>query len=228
VASVVVAIGARLHQRGVARQPHQFGAELDELLHPGVGPLHQGCVLRLDQHRPLLHQFADMRQVRQHQGGVFFGLLAAPRHVDAAGIHHHGIDQPVDAFADDFALRSPIDHPDFVAVVAHGIDAEIPDRGGDDGKQADNEIKLRSYFPVVKHNAIPSLRRPAFWAAVMSLSHSRHRGDASVVGPLGLPAATASLSNQACETPIKPITDRRVDCRWEKTSGVARFGITSL
>ena len=54
---------------------------------------------------PLLHLLLHGRELLDDQRREFLGLDVVPRHVDAARIHHHPKDQPVDLLADNRGVR---------------------------------------------------------------------------------------------------------------------------
>ena len=132
---VVVAERPRLHQPDLARQPHQFGAEANELGDPLRGMLHHRTLRRLGERQPLRHQPLHAVQLGQDERRIFFRLGVVARHVDAAAVHHDLVDQAVDALADDRPRRGAIDVVDLLVVGLEAADRDPAQRGRHQGEQ---------------------------------------------------------------------------------------------
>ena len=94
---VVVAPFAARGRADLVGAAHQFGAELDELLDALLEGGELLGVVRLHQRFPALYDLEDLRVELEQPFAVFLHHRRVGRHVDAAGFHHHGINQRIDA-----------------------------------------------------------------------------------------------------------------------------------
>ena len=141
---VVVAELARLDQRAGIRDAHQLAAELDEFRRLRLEPGEIVLAFHAHQSTPLADDVADHGQIGEQRLAVLGSLLARARHVDAAGIHDRGIDQPVDAFGKQCAIRGTPDFSDLVRIGQTRVDRKPSDRRRYQGHGCQQGIDLRA------------------------------------------------------------------------------------
>jgi len=138
----IVAPLAALGRADLGPQSHQFLAELDELLNALGEFLELLRIVGANIRAPFLHDLGDPLVELEQQIAIALGARNIGRHVDAARLHHHGVDQPVHALD---VLRSDqrglvfIGHRRLMA----GIDDGDPgQRHGRGREQRENAVKL--------------------------------------------------------------------------------------
>ena len=199
---VVVAPRARGRLADLVAEPDQLRAEPDELLRPRLRPRKIVAIVRRDKLLPGRHVGVELGQKFHHAGTVGGAVGGVRRHVDAARIHHHGIDEGVRVLGKKGAvgnlfklahmLVGGVDGGD--ADHAHGQDDQA-ERGNDginaaeDGKTAqllpEHSTHSRDTDACGRHNNTPD-RAACCAAAILCLDIGVCSGVCSLIVADGL------------------------------------------
>ena len=138
---VVVALFVGGGDRHLGAEPGGLGPEGLEIL--GLGDHVAEFVLTVVRHarRPFAQQRVDRFQILRNALGERFGHLGVLGRVDAARVHHHRGNQPVEMLAVIGALGGHLKSVDLFVVSLHETDTEQCHADGDDAQQGKRSNK---------------------------------------------------------------------------------------
>jgi hypothetical protein len=135
---VVVAPRARSPLADLVAKPDQLRPEPDELLRARLRPCKIVAIVRRDVLLPGRHVGVELGQEFHHTGAVGGAVGGVCRHVDAARVHHHGIDETVRVLGKKGAVGNLFQLAHMFAGGVDGGDADHAD-GQDDQAQRGND-----------------------------------------------------------------------------------------
>jgi hypothetical protein len=121
---------------------NQFLAEFDELLDAFLEGGELPGVVGLDDGFPVLDHGKDLVVELEQPGTILLHVGGLRRHVDAAGFHHDGIDQRIDAFDVECGAVGRLDRVGQFGVPAGVEIRQNGDRRGQERDQAEDRVEL--------------------------------------------------------------------------------------